>query len=100
MDDAGVEALRDAIRHLHGCEATWIESIPVREEHEGRVIWDGEVQRFTLTGHPKATEAYAWSHVTTGTRRAFHAVLRLAPVDTARQAVQTAILAGVRSVQN
>ncbi len=100
MDDAGVEALRNAIRHLHGCEATWVESIPVCEEYEGRIVWDGEVQRFALTGHPKAMEAYAWSHVTVGTRRAFHAVLRLPPVDTASKAVQTAILAEVRQGQN
>ena len=100
MDDAGLPALIDAIRYLHGCDSEWIESIPVREEHEGRVIWDGEVQRFALMGHPKASEAFAWSHVTTGTRRAFHVVLRLAPVDSASKAVQTAILAEVRKGQN
>jgi hypothetical protein len=100
MDPAGLPALIEAIRHLHGCDARWIESIPVREEHDGRVIWDGEVQRFALMGHPKASEAFAWSHETTGKRRMFHAVLRLAPVDSASKAVQTAILAEVRKGQN
>lgn len=93
MDDAGLPALLDAIRHLHGCEGTWIESIPVREEHEGRVVWDGEVQRFALAGHPKAREAFAWSHATEGRKRRFHVVLRLPPVDGAAMAVRTAVLA-------
>jgi hypothetical protein len=31
MDDAGLLALVEASRHLHDCEATWVESIPVVE---------------------------------------------------------------------
>src|SRR5437763_205190 len=31
MDDAGIPALQEAIKHLHGCDATWVESVPVRE---------------------------------------------------------------------
>jgi hypothetical protein len=92
MDDAGLPALIEAIRHMHSAEAQWIESIPVREEHEGHVVWDGEVQRFALTGHPKAKECFAWSHATEGTRRRFHAVLRLPPVDSATMAMRTAAL--------
>ncbi len=100
MDDAGVEALRDAIRHMHGCDSRWLESIPVHETHEGRTAWQGEVQRFALVGHPKATECFAWSHTTEGTRRRFHAVLRLPPVDTAAKAVQTSALAGAMLGRN
>ena len=100
MDDAGLEALRDAIKHLHGCDSRWIESIGVHESHEGRTVWEGEVQRFALVGHLKAKECFAWSHATEGTRRQFHAVLRLPPVDTASQAVQTAVMVAVRKGQN
>jgi hypothetical protein len=31
MDPAGLPA----IRHMHGCEARWVESVPVHELHEG-----------------------------------------------------------------
>jgi len=75
VDAAGLPALVEAIRHLHGCEARWVESVPVHETHEGRTVWDGEVQVFDLVGHPKAQRAYAWSHATTGTKRRFVAVL-------------------------
>jgi hypothetical protein len=94
MDDAGLPALLDAIRHLEGCAATWVESVPVHETHEGKTVWEGEVQVFDLVKHPKGVaRAYAWSHVTTGTRRQFHVVLHLPPVDGPVMAVKTAILA-------
>jgi hypothetical protein len=52
MDPAGLPALIEAIRNLHGCEATFVESIPVHEAFHGKTVWDGEVQVFSLTGHP------------------------------------------------
>ncbi len=99
MDDAGLPALLDAIRHLEGCAAEWVESVPVHEKHEGATVWEGEVQVFDLVKHPKAKRAYAWSHVTEGTRRRFHVVLALPPVDSAVVAVKTAILAEVRAAE-
>ena len=55
-----------AIHHMHGCEATWLESVPVTETFEGQTVWDGDVQVFTLRDHPGAQRAYAWSHATEG----------------------------------
>jgi hypothetical protein len=97
VDPAGLPALLDAIRHMHGVEARWVESVPVREEHDGKTVWDGEVQVFDLVGHPKAARAYAWSHATDGNRRRFHAVLGLPPVDGPIMAVRTAVLAEYRA---
>jgi hypothetical protein len=31
VDSAGLSALLDAIKHLHGLDANWIESVPVHE---------------------------------------------------------------------
>lgn len=98
VDGAGLPALIEAIRHLHGCEATWVESVPVHETSNGHVVWDGEVQVFDVTGHPKATRVYAWSHATDGSRRRFHAVLALPPVTTPEMAVRTAIFAEAKRV--
>ena len=93
MDPAGLPALIDAIRHLEGCAAEWVESVPVHETHEGRTVWDGDVQVFDLVKHPKgAARAYAWTHATEGTKRRFHVVLHLPPVDGPVMAVRTAIL--------
>ncbi|MEO8845915.1 MAG: hypothetical protein ABI591_09040 [Kofleriaceae bacterium] len=59
MDPAGPQALRDAIKHMHGCDSKWVESVPVIETHNGATVWDGEVQVYFLIGHPTATRAYA-----------------------------------------
>jgi hypothetical protein len=100
VDPAGLPALVDAIRHLHGAEAHWVESVPVHEKTPtGETVWDGEVQVFDLVGHPNASRAYAWSHATEGNRRRFHAVLGLPPVNDAAMAVRTAILAEYRTDQ-
>lgn len=101
MDPAGLPALLDAIRHLEGCAAEWIESVPVHETHEGHTVWDGEVQVFDLAKHAKgAKRCYAWSHATDGTRRRFHVVLHLPPVDGPVMAVRTAILAEYKQSQS
>jgi len=99
MDDAGLPALLDAIRHLEGCEATWIESVPVHETSKGETVWQGEVQVFDLVKHPKAKRVYAWSHATTGMRRQFHVVLHLPPVDGPVMAVKTAVYAEYQRLQ-
>ncbi len=91
MDPAGIPALQDAIRRLHGLESTWLHSVPVVERHDGRTVWDGEVQVFAITGHPTATRAYAWSHGRMPGNRRFHVVLGSPPVDCAQAAVRMAV---------
>ena len=100
MNEAGIPALEDAIRHTHGCESTWLHSVPVVETFEGATVWDGEVQVFHLTGHPTTTRAYAWSLRTTGTKRRFFAVLHAPPVDSAVAAVRAAIVADPKGQRN
>jgi hypothetical protein len=94
MDPAGVDALRDAIKHMHGVDSRWIESVEVTETFRGETVWSGEVQVFELIDHPKAMRAYAWSHATEGTKRRFVAVLGVPPVVDAVSAVRVAIAAG------
>lgn len=100
VDDAGIDALREAIRHMHGCDSRWVESVPVREAFNGNTVWDGEVQVFDLFGHPSAARAYAWSHATENGRRRFSAVLHSPPVDGPVMAVRTAVLATFQAAQN
>jgi hypothetical protein len=74
-DAAEVEALRAAILKLHGTQAEHVESVPVREEFQGQVVWDGVVETFERRGHPAAKRAYAWSHEGDSGRRRYVAVL-------------------------
>jgi hypothetical protein len=81
--------------HLHNCSPTWVESAPVHEIFRGQTVWKGFVEVFTLTGHPKAKKAYAWSHPEgpddTGER--FVAVLEIPPVESPVTAVRASIMA-------
>jgi len=99
MDDAGIPALQDAIRHMYGLEATWLETVPVRETHQGALVWDGEVEVFEVD-HPQTKRVYAWSHATTGTKRRFHAVLGVPPIDSPLKAVQASIVGAAKRAEN
>lgn len=47
MDPAGISALVDAIKHLHGVEAKHVETTHVHEvAPTGETVWSGEVETF------------------------------------------------------
>jgi hypothetical protein len=100
MDPSGIPALQEAIRQLHGLQSTWLHSVPVVDRHQGKTVWDGEVQVFAVTGHPKVTRAYAWSDGESPGKRRFHVVLGLAPVDSAQAAVRVAIVSESKKGQS
>lgn len=100
-DEVPLEALQEAIRNLHGCESTWIETVPVKEAFRGQTIWEGKVSVFTLHGHPTATRCYAWSHAVGDTeRRRFVAVLHVPPVESPEKAVRAAIVQEQRELES
>ena len=86
--------LRRVIRELHGVRATHVHSIPVREEFQGQVVWDGIVEVFDLTGHPKANRIYAWAHDTDDPKQPtrYVTVLHVPPVVSPETAVRAAIV--------
>jgi hypothetical protein len=59
-----IQELRDVIRRLHGVESEYVRSVPIKESFHGKTVWEGIVEVFYLTGHPKASIAYAWAHDT------------------------------------
>jgi len=85
---------------LHGCDATYVESVSVVEEFQGKPIWEGDVEVFDLKGHPKARRGYGWGYVTTesGGRRYF-TVLELPPVDSPQTAVKAAIASEIKNAR-
>ena len=84
-----IVSLIEAIRKLHGCESRHVESVPVVENFQGQTIWQGVVEVFDLTDHPKAKRCYAW--IENGKKRRFVAVLELPPVKSALDAVRVSI---------
>jgi len=90
-----IEKLRSVILHRHACESSWVESLPVHDVFRDQVIWQGFVEVFSLSGHPKARTAYAWidHEGQDGARERVETVLEIPPVDSAQSAVWASIMA-------
>lgn len=89
-----IQELRDVIHHLHGVKARHLESVPVIETFQGKTVWDGVVEVFHLTGHPKSDKVYAWIHETDDPKnpKRHVTVLHIPPVVSPQTAVQAAIV--------
>lgn len=100
MSSDYIAELQAAFMALHGCEADYVETVPVVEEWQGETIWQGEVEVFDVRGHPKATRGYGWGYVANdeGGRRYF-TVLELPPVDSPQTAVKAAIRSEIQNAQ-
>lgn len=81
-----------AFRDLHSCEAKHIETVPVKEVFQGKTVWEGEVDVYALSGHPKATRGYAWA-AQDGSKSDITAVLEIPPVVSPETAVRASIVA-------
>ena len=93
-----IEELRDVIRHLHGVESSHVESVPIKEEFQGKTVWEGIVEVFDLKNHAKAPRAYAWAYETDNPQRPRHVVvLHLGPVTSPLLAVRAAIVEEFRN---
>jgi hypothetical protein len=89
-----IEALHDAIRKAYGVESKHIETVPVKEEFEGKTVWEGNVEVFDLIGYPKAPRAYAWMHKTDVSADSGRQVivLHIRPIASPEMAVRAALL--------
>jgi hypothetical protein len=97
MSEISKDQLKRAVESQHGCTATLIQSVPVKETFDGKIVWDGVVHVFKINGHPKANKAYAWSSPIEGSdRRRFFAVLHQPSVTSPVEAVRAAIVAEAR----
>ncbi len=92
-----LDELRAAIRRAHDCDAEHVESVPVREDFQGRTLWQGRVEVFDLQGHARARRCYAWAHAEEDETDAdYVTVLAVPPVDSPQDAVKAALLREVR----
>jgi hypothetical protein len=94
-----IAELRDVIHRLHKAEAKHVQSVPVTETFRGETVWDGVVEVFDLSGHPKANRIYAWSYDTDDPKqpKRYVTVLHIPPVVSPQTAVQAVILQEYKS---
>ena len=90
-----ISGLQAAVERLHGCGAVHRETVAVHEVFRGHTVWQGDVEVFELTGHPKAKRAYGWSHREglSDKEERFVTVLEIPPVVSPITAVRASIMA-------
>jgi|SRR5215213_1615681 len=95
-----IAEIQSVFLKVHGCEAIYAETVPVVEEYQGETIWQGDVEVFDVTGHPKAKRGHGWGYTITesGGRRYF-TVLELPPVDSPQTAVKAAIMSEIQNAR-
>ena len=96
-----IAELQAAFLKLHGCDAEYIETVPVTETFQDRIVWEGDVEVFNIRGHPKAVRGYGWGHVTgeSDQSRRYFTVLELPPVDSPQTAVKAAIMSEIKNAR-
>src|ERR1700744_3462824 len=99
MTEVPPDQLKQAVESQHGGTATFVQAVPVHEQHGGETVWKGTVHIFDLAGHPKANRAYAWSYGLPDGRRRFFAVLHIPPIIGPVEAVRAAIVAEAREAK-
>ena len=89
--------LKNTIRRLHKCEASHTRTEAVREEVNGQVMWEGNVEVFAIVGHDRALRCYAWGHMHDTGQWEVTTVLAIPPVISAQSAVLAAFVARVKA---
>ena|SRR5215471_2212112 len=84
-----IAALERAIKCLYSCGPDYLRTEHIREEFHGATVWEGDVEVFHLTDHPRAVQAYALLHPEKA--NLYVVVLGEPPITNARKAVQAAI---------
>jgi hypothetical protein len=87
-----IEQLRLAVETMERCKAGHESSTPIRETFRGQTVWEGVVESFALTGHPKAKRCYAWSFQGNGETQ-YAITLEIPPVESPITAFRVAIVA-------
>jgi len=94
-----IEHLQRAIKKTFGLESQHVETLAVVETFRGDVLFNGDVEVFTVTGHPDATRCYAWAKdIETGSNSTV--VLERPPIKNALDAVRAALVTEFKSRQN
>ena len=88
---ADIEMLAQTIRDRHGVTPTHIRSEHVHERFAEVTAWEGTVEVFTIGGHPIARLAFAWTEEGDDGALSIVAILGIAPIASAVDAVRAHI---------
>lgn len=94
MESGYMEALEEAIWRTHRCKARHLGTVHVRHALSGKMIWEGNVEIFTVEGSTQAKECFAWKarEEENGAGTEYVTVLRTGMVKTPADAVRAYIV--------
>ena len=92
-----ISRLQVVIKRLYGLDSAHVSTTPIVETFGGKIVWQGDVETFSIRGHPKAKRCFAWSYQDESGKEQFTAVLELPPVDSELSAVRAALIAQVKN---
>jgi hypothetical protein len=98
MTEVSPDDLKKTVERLYGGSAEFIRTVPVKEEFQGKVTWEGVVYVFHLIDNAKATRAYAWSSpIDGGSNRRLFTMLHIGGIRSPQDAVRAAMIAENRA---
>ena len=93
MDPPNLATLQNAIKQLYNRDSAHLFTVPVKEVYAGRLLWQGNVETFSLLGEGTARRCYAWTNETDGNE--ITVVLEITPVVSPVTAVRSTIVANL-----
>jgi hypothetical protein len=90
-----IRSLCEAVEKNENCAARHCYSVPVNERFQGETVWEGIVEVFELTNHPRAARCYAWRYQD-GDETRYITILDVPPIVSAETAVRAAIASGAQ----
>jgi hypothetical protein len=93
MSEEPISEIQLAVEKAAGCPAQYLRTALVIEGWKEEIVWQGEVEVFTLNGHPTAKVAFGWKHFFGDD---FIAVVGLPPIESPNAAVREVIVAKAR----
>lgn len=87
-----VSGMIEKIRLIHKCEPSYAGFERVKYASDGQNLWEGVVEIFKLSGHPKAQRCYAWYSYEDCGQKQLTIMLDIHPVNSPRAAVKETLL--------
>ena len=89
-----IDNLGKAITAMHECRCSHFGTEKIKEEHDGQIVWEGDVEIFQLQGHADANVAYGWGWEDCHKEIQYIGILNVPPIESAADAVRAAIASG------
>ncbi len=97
MVELGINELKDAVEAQVGGDATFLESVLVRDTFQGQIQWNGMVAVFKIENNPRgARRAYVWIYDLPDGRPGFFAVPQTHKINSPEAAIRAAIMEKAR----